>query len=184
MQRAVRLANGPQPLAARVRHAAHHTPATGCALLQRTALRCKRCNRLQQSAVCCNRRHCVATGCAALQQVRLRHARLRRVATGCCVVVRSAVATRDGLQQRMGNRVGCFSRRANLSAVATRYNAPLRRTIGRWGLASRAIHGMHRRRPTRRGTRRAAACARYSASASVACACTRTRSGMRAVPRL
>ena len=74
MQRAARRANGLQPLAARVRHAAHHTPATGCALLQRTAMRCKRCNRSQQSAVCCNRRHCVAT------------ARLRcwSVAAECC----------------------------------------------------------------------------------------------------
>ncbi len=53
MQRAARRANGLQPLAARVRHAAHHT------LLQRAAL-------------CCSGRHCVAnaaTGCNNLRSV-------------------------------------------------------------------------------------------------------------------
>jgi hypothetical protein len=97
LQRAARLANGLQPLAARVRHAAHHTPATGCALLQRTALRCKRCNRLQQSAVGCNRRHCVATGCNRLVRCSGPHCVAIIAATGCNGLW--SVATGRGLLQ-------------------------------------------------------------------------------------
>ncbi len=108
MQRAARLANGLQPLAARVRHAAHHTPATGCALLQRTALRCKRCNRLQQSAVGCNRRHCVATGCNRLVRCSGPHCVAIIAATGCKGLW--SVATGCGPLQRTALRCNCCNR--------------------------------------------------------------------------
>jgi hypothetical protein len=183
LQWAARRANGLQPLAARVRHAAHHTPATGCALLSAdgTVLQpvATICGRLQQTALRCNRSRCVAPRCAALQQVRLRHGRLHCVATGCCVVVRSAVATRDAPLQRMGNRIGCVVARTMLSAVASTRCSSATHTGGQG--ASRAMDAPPL---TRHATRSAAACARYRASSSVACACTRTHSGMRALPRL
>ncbi len=179
----------------------HEPPA--CGPLQRAALRCNRCNRLQRAAVCCNMSRCVATRCAALQQVRLHHGRLHCVATGCCVVVRSAVATRDAPLQRSGTSVGCVVERPMLSAVASR-DAPLHRMGNRVGcvvartcraLLQQAMLLCDPHRPLgglschgcttadSASTRSAAACASYRASSSMACACTRTHSGMQALPR-
>ncbi len=122
MQRAARLANGLQPLAVRMRHAAHHTPATGGALLQRTELRCKRCNRLQQHcgrlqriALRCNRLRCwsvaadrtvlqsslqqVATGCGLLQRPVVYCNGPWSIATGCGLLSADRTVLQSSLQQ-------------------------------------------------------------------------------------
>ena len=107
MQRAVRLANGPQPLAARVRHAAHHTPATGCALLSAdgTALQTLQqvatiCGLLQQTALRCNR----LQQAGPMQRIALccthRCNRLQR-AVVCCNGLWSVAADRTELQSSL-----------------------------------------------------------------------------------
>ena len=125
MQRAARLANGLQPLAARVRHAAHHTllqraalccsgrhcvanAATGCNNLQQVATIC---NRLQQTALCCNRLRCwsVAADRTVLQSS------LQPVATGCGLLQRAVVSC-NGLWSIATNRTVLQS---SLQPVAT-----------------------------------------------------------------
>ncbi len=103
MQRAARRANGPQPLAARVRHTAHHAPANGrrsvvsgrhCGANAATG-----CNGLWSVAtdgtalqpvallVCCSGSHCVAiiaaTGCNGLWSIAMGCGLLQRIAL-CC----------------------------------------------------------------------------------------------------
>jgi hypothetical protein len=103
----------------RLRHSKLHCVATGISTCRTVATRCnkwsvdlfcnrivrccnmRRCNRLRSRAAvlrcrterCRNTRYAVATDCALVQQF--------------CVVALSAVATRDALLQRMGNRIGC-----------------------------------------------------------------------------
>jgi hypothetical protein len=152
LQRAARLANGLQPLAARVRHAAHHTPAPGCALLSAdgTALQTLQqvatiCGRLQQTTLCCNRLRCwsvaadrtvlhsslqqVATGCGLLQRTALccrhRSNRLQR-AVVCCNGPWSS-ATACGLLQRIA--LCCHHRCNRLQRAAVYYN-------GLWSVVS------------------------------------------------